>query len=108
MNSRVIVVVLAGLLLCGCTAADWNHATSYVGLDQDDQAAPPRAAPAETQAATTSPSAAQASASDDFCQRMAKGESNDAASEGFDAATQRRRAESSYRQCIGYSGSTTR
>jgi hypothetical protein len=108
MNSRVIIVVLAGVLLCGCSSADWHHATSYVGLGQDDQAVPAKADPDDAEAATTSPSPGQASRSDDFCQRMAKGESNDAAADGFDAATQRRRAESSYQQCMETSGSTTR
>jgi hypothetical protein len=39
---------------------------------------------------------------------MAKADSVDAANNGFDAATQRRRAEASYRQCVESYGSAAR
>ena len=108
MNCRIVVVVFAGLLLCGCTIPSWDQMTTYAGLRSAEQAAPPQAAPAEAEAATTSPSVTQASRSDSWCQQMAKADSVDAASNGFDAATQRRRAEASYRQCVASSGSAAR
>jgi len=43
-----------------------------------------------------------APAPDSWCSRIAKSASDDAASNGFDAATQRHRAEVSYNQCVRY------
>ncbi len=109
MNMRIIGAVFAGLLLAGCTDADWDHAMSYAGLGQSDQTAPATepvaATPAETPAAA---GAAQVSTSEAWCREIAKAASDDAAGNGFDAATQQHRAELTYRQCSEGSGSPTR
>ena len=48
------------------------------------------------------PSAAPAPAPDSWCSRIAKSESDEAASQGYDAATQRHRAEVAYEQCVRF------
>jgi hypothetical protein len=109
MNIRIIGAVFAGLLLCGCSLPSWDSMTTYVGLGPDDQATPPKAAPAEgtpdeVNAAPTSTPAAQASPSDNWCEQIAKASAADAADNGFDLATQQHRAETTYRQCLASSG----
>ena len=39
---------------------------------------------------------------DPWCLKIAQSATAEAASQGFDAATQRRRAETSYNQCVRY------
>ena len=58
---------------------------------------PPVAAPAPS--AVEPPPAAPTA--DPWCSRIAKSASDEAANEGFDAATQRHRAEVTYKQCVG-------
>lgn len=101
MNVRIIAAGFAACLLCGCTDADWDHATTYVGLGptQNDRPAPP----ASADAAPTSVATDQSAKSDSWCQQAAKSARDEAAGDGFDSATQQRRAESTYRQCVGYS-----
>lgn len=94
MKMRIIGAVFAGLALAGCSDSDWNTTMSYVGLGQSDSAAQASAA-AEPVAAPTP----AASKSDDWCREIAKAASDDAAGNGFDAATQRHRAKLTYRQC---------
>ena len=98
MKIRVIGVGLIGLILCGCSAGSWDRATRYVGLGPDDQA-PPTAAQSDT--ASELPPVAQESKSAIWCRQAAKSAMSDAASDGFDAATQQHRAEATYRQCLG-------
>jgi hypothetical protein len=43
-----------------------------------------------------------APAADPWCAQVAQSALTDAASQGFDEATQRRRAEASYNQCVRY------
>ena len=103
MNIRVMCVVFAGLLLGGCSAADWDNATSYVGLGPTADAPPSNAAPTAAEAPPTSLPVAQASPAESWCQQVAKANASDAAENGFDVATQKHRAETSYRQCLGES-----
>ncbi len=98
MKLRVIGLGLVGLLLCGCSTGSWDRATRYVGLGPDDQAAP---AAAQSDTATPLPPVAQESKGAIWCRQAAKADMEDAAANGFDAATQQRRAEMSYRQCLG-------
>ena len=104
MNIRMIAMIFAGFLLCGCST--WNGAMSYVGLGESDQDAQPAAASAAERAPTPTPPA-QASTPDDWCRQVSKAASEEAAGEGFDPATQQRRAESTYRQCIAPSGAAS-
>jgi len=109
MNIRIITMGFAAVLLCGCTDADWDHAMSYTGLgsseqseaSQSEQSESPRSVPARTEVVSAPLAADQATRPDSWCQQVAKSAVDDAAGNGFDAATQRRRAEASYRQCIG-------
>ena len=108
MNIHVIGTVFVGLLLSGCTLPSWDSMTSYVGLGSTEQAEPSRAASTEAEAAPSPTPAAQGALTDDWCQRAAKTSSVDAANNGFDRRTQRRRAEATYRQCLASSGSAAR
>jgi hypothetical protein len=109
MRERVIGAIFAGLFLCGCSAADWDadwdYATTYVGLEQSDRSMPPVA---PSSAPSPSVTVASVSTSDDWCRRLANYEKEDAANDGFDLATQQRRADAAYRQCMGTTGSTAR
>jgi hypothetical protein len=66
---------------------------------------PIRPAP-QTVAVAAAPSIVEpppaAPAADPWCSRIAQSASADAASQGFDAATQRHRAEVTYNQCVGF------
>ena len=63
-------------------------------------------APPQTVVAAAAPPVAEpppvAPAPDSWCSRVAESTRADAASQGFDAATQRHRAEVSYNQCVRY------
>ena len=103
MCERVIGAIFAGLFLCGCSAADWDYATTYVALGQADQ--PP---PQSVAAAPLLIAQASTSSSDDWCRQLAKYEKEDAARDGFDVASQQRRADTTYHQCMGTNGSANR
>jgi hypothetical protein len=68
-------------------------------------AAPAQSEP-QTVAAAAAPSIVEppsaAATPDSWCSRIAKSESADAASQGYDAATQRHRAEVAYDQCVRF------
>ncbi|MGA7710772.1 MAG: hypothetical protein WCA81_02645 [Rhizomicrobium sp.] len=107
MNTRVIAAIFAGLLLCGCST--WNGALTYVGLRDSNDAAPPPAVPVET-APIPAPAPASApigrdSTPEDWCRQTAKAAGEEAAGEGFDAATQQKRAVAVYQQCMAPAGS---
>ncbi len=103
MNIRMIAAVcFTGFLLCGCST--WDDAMSSVGLRDAEDAAPSAAAPTTTQTAPP----AQASTPDDWCRQIGKAAGEEAAGEGFDLATQQKRAESTYRQCIAPAGAASR
>jgi len=114
MNTRIIAAVFAGLMLGGCSA--WNDTLDLVGLggsnqeeqpaaaptDQPAQAAaqPSSQAPAQTSAAVTGYApTGHPSAREDWCRQIARAAGEEAAGEGFDAATQQRRADTAYQQC---------
>ena len=98
MKIRVIGLGLVGLVLCGCSTGSWDRATRYVGLGPEDNDAPMTA---QSDTAPTPLPAAQESKSEVWCRQAAKSAMSDAASDGFDAATQQHRAEATYRQCLG-------
>jgi hypothetical protein len=99
MNIRIVPAFFAAFLLCGCSY--WESATTYVGIGSTEQSEPPQAASQSADAAPTPAPADQAAKSDSWCQQIAKSARDDAAGNGFDSATQRRRAETTYRQCLG-------
>ena len=101
MNVRIIAAGLAAFLLCGCSY--WNSATSYIGLGPSEQSEPPQPVPARTEVLTSPIPADQSARSDTWCQQIAKSAADEAAGNGFDSRTQRRRAEAAYRQCVGSS-----
>jgi hypothetical protein len=103
MVKRFVVAILAGLLLTGCTDADWNGALSYVGLDQPEQREQQRAPQAQAPAPP-----ARTTASDDWCREVAKAALESSAENDFDAATQQHRAQASYEQCVKYAGASPR
>ena len=91
-------MIVAALLLCGCTDADWDHLMSFdrpSSETADSQAMPESPAPmAQVQAP-----AEQTSQPDVWCQQVAQDALAKAADNGFDTATQQNMARTSYRQC---------
>ena len=98
MNTRAIAAIFAGLLLCGCST--WNEGLTYVGLRDDNDAAPPPAAPVRTVPLAAHAQLGRDSTPEDWCRQTAKAAGEEAAGEGFDAATQQRRAVAVYQQCM--------
>ena len=95
------LILIACLLLAGCTDADWNRALNYGGLAEPEPDAEPVAVavvPAP-QPSVPQPVAAApiAPASSDFCKGVAI---NDATTNNFDPATQQRVLRQSYEQCV--------
>jgi hypothetical protein len=106
MNIRMIgAVLITGFLICGCST--WNNTLSYVGLRDSKEAAPPAEALPTTQTAPMPTLPDQASTPDDLCRRIGKAAGEEAAGEGFDAATQQRKTETAYQQCVAPAGSSS-
>lgn len=95
MIGRLAFVFAAAALLAGCTDADWDHAMAYAGLGPD------QAKPVAQQPDTAAPATPQAvaAAPDEWCAEVAKASATQAAADGFDAATQKHRAEVVFQQC---------
>lgn len=94
-------LMISGLILAGCSDADWDHAMAYSGLGGQDVAAAepaPGVQPAQTQAQAAPESNAS------FCEAAAK---QDASRDGFDAATQQRVYQRSVQQCVAMFGTAT-
>jgi hypothetical protein len=100
---RFCVAILCGLLLSGCTDADWDRTLTYAGVGASDQpAAPPERTVA---AATVAPVPASAPADNSFCEAVAK---QDAGGNDFDIATQQRVFARSFQQCVAMFGDAIR
>lgn len=108
MSLRVLAFAAVAVFLGGCTNADWDHALNYVGIGESqkpapkDQADSSQPAPAQTADATANaaPAAANAAAGvNQWCEEVANATKADAAQDGFDDATQHRRAQAAYNQC---------
>ncbi|HEY0281873.1 MAG TPA: hypothetical protein VGC27_04535 [Rhizomicrobium sp.] len=106
MNVRVIAVGFAAFLLCGCSY--WNSATTYFGLGPSEQSEPPLAYSAAAEPNPPPIQADQAARFDEWCQRVAKSAAEEAAGNGYDSATQQRRAAKSYQQCRENPGASMR
>ena len=91
------LVLTLGLLLGGCTDAQWNHALNYTGFGSEPDAPAARAQNGEPAAAASEPSAPAAAPNTDFCRAVAI---QDATGNDFDAATQARVLARSYAQCM--------
>jgi len=111
MNIRLIAAVFAGLMLSGCST--WDDTLDMVGFGGSNQEAQPDSAPAAQSASAQTPTATQASAqapsysgpspyssNENWCRQISKAAGEEAAGEGFDSATQQRRADTTYQQCI--------
>ena len=105
MKTRIALVCVAAGLLAGCTDSDWDRSLNFVGIG-DGKPAPQRATPVRraeaappAQMTRQAPAqlAPQAAPADPFCQSVA---TQDAQSNGFDAATQRGVYQRSYNQCV--------
>jgi hypothetical protein len=106
MNIRIAVLGLAAIFLSACTAQQWNHAVSYVGANDQAAAtpAPERPAPQPMAARTAAPTPvqqAQAPKLNNFCENVAK---QDSEGNDFDAPTQQRVFIRSYQQCVAIFG----
>jgi hypothetical protein len=85
---------LCALALAGCTDADWDQTMSAAGFREQrvaDIPPPPAAQPVAMAAPPDS----------GFCEAVAK---KDATADGFDAATQNRVYQQSFRQCAALFG----
>lgn len=91
MKGRLAFAFAAAVLLAGCTDADWDHAMAYAGLGPDQAKS---AAPQSDESTPPKPTAP-----DEWCADVAKASAEQAAKEGFDAPTQKHRAEVAYQQC---------
>jgi len=94
------VLFLGGLLLAGCTDADWDHALNYTGLKssaEEPEAVAAKPAPRSVSAPAAEAAAAPEPANTDFCRSVAM---QDAGDNGFDQATQQRVYARSYAQCM--------
>ena len=95
------VILIACLLLAGCTDADWNHALNYGGMGESEPDAEPvtvaRAPAPQPSAPQPMAAAPMAPANNDFCKGVA---TQDATANSFDPATQQRVLRQSYDQCL--------
>jgi hypothetical protein len=97
MKLRIAGMLVASLLLSGCTDADWTGAMTSIGLDSksDDAAAPvdiPTALPPVTD-----------NSGDSFCTGVARSAAWDAAQINVGPEGQGRIAEARYRDCMAKS-----
>ncbi|HET7083794.1 MAG TPA: hypothetical protein VFI23_03425 [Rhizomicrobium sp.] len=91
---KKISAVFACLLLAGCSDAQWDRAMNYINpLEPEDVEAAAAAAPQPQ----PQPAASALPANAEFCHAVA---TEDATSNGFDAATQQRVLARSYAQCV--------
>jgi hypothetical protein len=100
MKFRLVALCMTACVVAGCTNDDWDHAFSYVGMDQAPQASvppPSEAAPAQAPALVT---AVQDDSADKWCKDVAAYERNEAGRQGFDSATQQHVYQSRYAQCM--------
>jgi hypothetical protein len=92
-------MIVAALLLCGCTDADWDHLASFDSPPSETrvaQSAPESSTPvAEVQ----TPAGQAAPQLDVWCQQVAQDALTKAARNGFDSTTQQSMAKNSYHQC---------
>ena len=93
--------MVLSLILCGCTSADWDNATSYVGFKSDDADAQPVAS--DTSPAPTPSPIPQASEAETFCKGFAKSEAWGAAENGLSPDAQGHIAESAFHDCMARS-----
>jgi hypothetical protein len=96
MNLRAFGIVAIGVLLCGCTDADWANTFSYVGGPRSEEPAPISV----QQESEPVPPAAQLQASDSFCKGLGDSAGFQAAFNGFGKAYQAQVADTAYRQCM--------
>jgi len=114
MKVRFPAFLAAAFLLSACSEQDWNHALTFTGLgDSHENKSPPPAAPQPAAMARPAPMTAQAAPApapvpegaqpqpNAFCESVA---SQDAGSNDFDPATQRRVFVQSYQQCVAVFG----
>jgi len=92
--ARVGATIAAIVLLAGCTDADWEHALTFGGAPPEERSPP-------TRALAVTPAIPEPNPSYAFCQGVV---ADDVAHSEFDAATTKRMAEASYRQCVAVFG----
>lgn len=103
MALRIAAILVATLVLAGCTDADWDQAASFAGLDdaavaQDSAPAP---APGPARLTPARPVVTAATGDDPFCHAVA---ARDSEAGAFDPPTQSRVFAQSYSQCLAIFG----
>ncbi len=94
-----VIAIALGLLLSGCANLQrgWDGAMTEIGLYGPPQQPAPSPMPDTNQGAVSQAGSAGAAA--DWCRQYATSSAQTAARSGYDAATQKRRYETTYRQC---------
>lgn len=86
MKLRFIAVLAACVSLSGCST--WDSTLDYVGLGDEDYAAPPVESMVQPGAAPVAQATTRPLAGDGFCDRVAAQERSEIAAQGADAKTQ--------------------
>lgn len=105
---RIVPVLLAGLVLAGCTDADWNRLTrfdtapEFPPVETPVAAAPVSAAndAISTAAAPTNMAPTVNAKAAGECERTARDRATDAAAQNFDTATQEGAYSVTYAECM--------
>ena len=105
MRLPIVAMSLTACLLAGCTDADWDHALSFAGAEQAEPAGSPDAS---AQPPPPVASAAAGQPDESWCKEAAGYERDNAAIQGFDAATQQRAYATRFNQCMQAQGTAPR
>jgi hypothetical protein len=99
MKIRLALALAASFALTACSDSDWSRGMSFVGLDDNEAAAPVAAAPAPVAAPMPAQTAqaAPAAGNNAFCAAVAR---QDSERNPFDAATQQGVFTRSFQQCM--------
>lgn len=100
----VFLIAVSSLLLAGCTDADWSHALTRLGLNDEPSSAAPTAWLASREgtatrapAATAAPVSQPRGTEDGFCENSAHQKAN---LSKFDAPTRERMYQAQLAQCL--------
>ena len=107
MQKKIAFPILAiALALSGCTALHrgWDGAMTEIGLygpPQAGQSQMPDRSPVADPSQSAARQTSSAGESANWCRQYATSVAQDAARNGYDAPTQKRRYETTYQQCAG-------
>ena len=97
MKFRLVALASSFILLSGCASLGWDGAPARIGAQDPATASPPATGPIVT-TIVTGP-VEQTGIPAHWCQKVAGINKDEAARDGFDAASQHGRAATLYREC---------